>query len=144
MAALEDVDAVPPVIAYLSGHPDLTAALGGPGRVDGEHEPPYPRLRVADAPGGRENLDSYVVAQRITIEALGPVDGPSIGKAALRRILYTALRVLAGLPAAPEGTSPDTVVTAISSSVAGGYVPLADGQPRYVATVTATAHPGQG
>ncbi|MFG1976999.1 hypothetical protein ACGFJC_47370 [Nonomuraea fuscirosea] len=143
MARLEDADAVPPLIAWLSAHPDMTAALGGPGRVDGEHEPPYPRLRVADAPGGTDNLDTEIVGQRIQIEALGTVDGPTIGKAALRRILYTALRVARQLPTAPEGSTDTTVVTAISSSTGGGYVELADGRPRYVATITATAHPAR-
>jgi hypothetical protein len=141
VAHLEDVDAVPPVIAYLSGHPDVTAMLGGPDRVDGENEPPYPRLRVADVPGGREDLHAEIIAQRIQVEALGTVDGPTVGKAELRRILYTALRLLKQLPAAPEGTSDSTVISDVSSAVGGGYVPLADGRPRYVATITATAHP---
>lgn len=144
MARLEDADAVPPVIAYLSAHPDVTAALGGSGRVGGEHEPPYPRIRVADAPGGREDLDTGIVGQRITIEALGPLDGPTIGKAALRRIVYTALRAIAELPTAPEGTTEMVVVSGVSSSVAAGYVPLADGRPRYVATLTAIVRPGPG
>ncbi|MET7335927.1 hypothetical protein [Nonomuraea sp. NPDC005650] len=143
MARLEDADAVPPIIAYLSGHPEMTAELGGPGRVDGEHEPPYPRLRVADAPGGTDDLDAEIVGQRITLEALGTIDGPTIGKAKLRRILYTALRIVRQLPTAPEGTTDKVVVTAVSSAVAGGYVPLADGRPRYVATITATAHPAR-
>lgn len=143
MARLEDADAVGPLIAYLSAHPDMVAALGGPGRVDGENEPPYPRIRISDAPGGTDDLDTEIVGQRIQLEALGSLDGPTIGKAALRRILYTALRLARQLPAAPEGATDKVVVTAVSSSVGGGYVPLADGRPRYVATITATAHPAR-
>ncbi|MFI9845100.1 hypothetical protein ACIHFD_49335 [Nonomuraea sp. NPDC051941] len=143
MAALADADAVPPVIAYLAAHPAVTAALGGPGRVGGDNAPPYPRLRIADMPGGSENLRTKVVGQRIQIEALGMLDGPTIGKEALRRILYTVLDALAQLPEAPAGTG-RAVVSDVGSAVAGGYVPLADGRPRYVATLTVTVRPGPG
>ncbi|MFD9947705.1 hypothetical protein ACFWYW_46435 [Nonomuraea sp. NPDC059023] len=142
MTGLPDADPLPPVIAHLTGHPAVTAALGGPGRVGDGNDPPYPRLRVTDPPGGRENLRTRVVGQRIQIEALGTLDGPALGKKALRDILYTALQALLELPEAPAGTG-QTVITEVESAAGGGYVPLADGRPRYVAVVTVTAHPGQ-
>ncbi|WP_433542089.1 hypothetical protein ACQP10_38025 (plasmid) [Streptosporangium sandarakinum] len=135
---LADADPLGRIIPYLGGHPAVTAELGGPERVGPDNKPPYPRLLVSDAPGGSENLQAGLLGVPVRLEALGPLDG-TLGKARLRRILYVALGVLAELPALPVGPD-DVVITDVGSSVAGGYVPLADGRPRYVATVMVAAH----
>lgn len=136
---LADVDPFPTVITHLGNHVVVTENLGGPGRVGDANKPPYPRIRVSDPPGGRENLQSWVIGVPVRLEALGTLDGPTVGKAQLRRILYVALGALTELPDVPVEDG-QVIITDVGSSIAGGYVPLADGRPRYVATVMVTAH----
>ncbi|MER5322354.1 hypothetical protein [Streptosporangium roseum] len=141
MSRLADADPLPRIYAHLGGHPAVIAELGAAGRVGSANEPPYPRLLINDVPGGSENLTTWVVGMPVRLEALGTLDGPTIGKEKLRLILYVALGVLAEMPAIPVEAG-EVVINHVGSSIAGGYVPLADGRPRYVATVTVTAHPG--
>lgn len=129
-------DPVPRVLAWLEEHPQMVAALGGAGRVGARNEPPYPRLRVLDVPGGDDRDLRWLSATQMQIEAWGDMDG-SPGKAELRRILYLALGVLTELPE-QDG---DPVITAVTSAQAGGWSPDPSGQPRYVAAVRVWAHP---
>ncbi|MEW9530760.1 hypothetical protein [Microbispora sp. NPDC049125] len=128
------------VLAWLSSHPAVTAALGGPGRVGLYNEPPYPRLRVVDTNAGTDRDLRWLIAPEIQIEAYGDLDGTP-GKAALNFILYTALGALKELPeqAAAPG---EPVITHVMSSRGGGPVPEPTGQQRYVAAVLVYAHPG--
>lgn len=132
-------DPLPRVIAWLGSHPAVTDVLGGAGRVSARNEPPFPRLRITDPPGGDDRGMLWLMAKAVQIEALGDLDGtPS--KAVLNRALYTALGALVELPDQP--TPPEgPVITAVRSSVAGGWSPLPTGQGRYVATVQVYSHP---
>lgn len=128
---------MPTVISWLSGHAEVTAILG-PGRVGAYSEPPFPRLRVTDVPGGTDDLTLRLVGVRVQLEALGSVDGGP-GKEELRRILYTALGALGELPeAAPPG---GPVIVGVRPSQAGGYLPEPGGRPRYVAVATVWSVP---
>lgn len=132
-------DPLPRVLAWLSGHAAVTAALGGTGRVGARNVPPYPRLIITDPPGGDDRQLLWLMSKAVQVEAVGDLDGTP-GKAALNAILYTALGVLVDLPDQPT-PSGGPVITAVRSSVAGGWSPLPSGQPRYIAQIQVFAHP---
>lgn len=132
-------DPLPRVLTWLGSHAAVLAALGGSGRVGARNEPPYPRLVVTDPPGGDDRQLLWLMVTAVQVEAVGDLDGTP-GKAALNGLLYTALGALVELP--DQATPPDgPVITAVRSSVAGGWSPLPTGQPRYVATVLVYSHP---
>jgi hypothetical protein len=136
---LARADPLPVVLAWLDGHPALVEALGGTGRVGPVNEPPYPRLRVTDPPGGDDRDLRWLISTEVLLEAYGDLDG-SPGKAALRRILYLAVGVLAELPGQPYQPG-QPVITDVRSSRAGGWVPEPTGQPRYLGSVRVFSHP---
>lgn len=138
---LARADPLPVVLSWLGGHPVLTDALGGSGRVDGRNEPPYPRVRLLDPTGGSDLGLRWLVAPRIQVEALGDLDG-SPGKAELRRICYLTLGALTELPERTAAAG-DPVVTAVESAAGGGWSPLPNGQPRYLTAVRVYLHPPQ-
>ena len=135
---LAAADPLPRVARWLSDHPAVVEALGGPGRVGADNAPPYPRLRLLDTPGGDDRDLRWLTVVSLQVEALGDLDGAP-GKEALRRALYTALGALAELPnvPCPPGLP---VITAVRSARAGGWVPEPSGQPRYVAEVRVYVH----
>lgn len=136
---LAQADPVAVAIPWLRQHPDVLALLGGdPSRVGGENLPPYPRLRLTDPPGSDRGL-RWLLAPSLQIEALGDLDR-TVPKKALRDLAYTALEALVELAeaATPLG---HPVVTAVESSGGTGWVPMADGQPRYLSTVRLYLHP---
>jgi hypothetical protein len=111
--------------------------------VGDQAEPPWPCVRVTTTPAGDDRGLRWVTAQELLIEAWDH-DEPAnqVGPAELRDLLYTALHVVHALPdAAPTAGAP--VVTAVQSSVAGAPLPdPATGQPRWLAAVIVTIHPG--
>lgn len=117
----------------------MTSALGGPGRVGADNEPPYPRLRVLDTTGGADRDLRWLAAQEIQVDAYGDLSGFP-GKGELRRILYVALGALMELPEQPPASG-FPVVTAVTSTRAGGWLPEPTGQPRYVALIRVFSHP---
>jgi hypothetical protein len=137
---LADVDATAMAIAYLGNHPDVVAALGGStsGRVAGTNRPPYPRIVITDPPGDDGDL-IWRLSPALQVEVLGDIDGGT-GKAALRKILYTVLGVLRQWPTIAFGPG-QPVVTMVTPAAGGGWIPLGNGQSRYVATVRLTVHP---
>lgn len=135
---LAAADALPRVVAWLSTHSEVTASLGGSGRVSAVNEPPYPRLRVLDTGGDDRGL-RWLLAQDVQIEAYGDLDGMP-GKSELRRILYVALGAVMELPDQPQTVGYPTV-TSVRTVQAGGWVPEPSGQPRYLATVRLYVHP---
>lgn len=139
MPDLVDADPAAVVIAYLSSHPAVTEALGGPGRISLKNQPPYPHLGVADTPGGSDRDLRWLISPEISLTLWGDLDG-SPGKAALRRALYTVLQALAELPEQATGPG-QPVVTAVESSGAGGWSPEPTGQPRYLSRVRVYMHP---
>lgn len=132
-------DPLPRVMSWLGAHSAVTAALGGAERVGMFNEPPFPRLRVLDVPGGSDGQLRWLVATNVQLEVYGDLSGAP-GKAALRRALYVALGALRELPdqAAPAG---GPVITEVRSSTSGAWSPEPSGQPRYVASVLVYSHP---
>ena len=135
---LVDADPIGAALPYLNAHADVTAALGGAGRVGGTNRPPYPRVLLTDLPGGDDRTLRHLISSLVQVEVLGDLDG-SPGKAALRRMLYVVLGALEEWPRVPVGPQ-DVVVTSVASASGGGWLPLAD-QPRYVGTVRVHLHP---
>lgn len=141
MPDVVDADPAAVVIAYLNAHPDVEAALGGPGRISAKNEPPYPHLGVTDTPGGSDLDMEWLIAPELTFQLWGDLDG-SPGKAALRRVFIVVLQAVRDLPKQP--TEPgQPVVTAIGNSGAGGWVPEPTGQPRYTGRRQIYMHPPQ-
>jgi hypothetical protein len=132
-------DPIPRVVSWLTAHTEVTSALGGSGRVGALNAPPYPCIRVLDTAGGDDRDLRWLMAPEVQIEVYGDLDG-SPGKEALRRILYTALGALTELPYQPY--DPEyPVVTDVTVSRSGGWVPEPSGQPRYLAAVKIWLHP---
>lgn len=135
---LARADPLPRVISWLGAHPALAAELGGAGRVGMFNEPPYPRLRVLDVPGGSDRHLTWLICKALQVEAYGDLSGAP-GKAALHRALYVALGALMELPeqVVPAG---QPVITAVRTQSAGAWSPEPSGQPRYVASLLVYAH----
>jgi hypothetical protein len=126
---------------WLLAHPAVERALGGPNRVGPYNEPPYPRVRLTQTPGGSLRGARWIIQPQVQIEVLGDRDG-TLSPAALTTILLTVMGALAALPE-QEAEPGRTVVTAIEPDGGFGPAPLATGQPRAVATATMTVHPPQ-
>lgn len=144
MADLADTDVVALARRYLAAHPGVTEALGGEGRVASLNEPPYPRIRLSDPPGDDRGM-THLIAPLLQVEVLGD-PGVTGQKPLLRRALYRALQALSGLPEAQAlgewgRIEDEPVVTAVTSTGGGGYVPEPPNQPRYLATVRLHVHP---
>ncbi|TMR22082.1 hypothetical protein ETD86_13010 [Nonomuraea turkmeniaca] len=139
MSHIADADPIPAAIAHLSADPELTAKLGGPGRVGAAHRPPYPRLRVRPAVGGTEDLRTHRVGVPLRLEALDSLERP-VGEERLKRIIHLALAVLAALPEIPLEPG-EPIITEVTSS-GGGPVPEADGRLRWIGNALIAAHPG--
>ncbi|MEV8634272.1 hypothetical protein AB0395_21715 [Streptosporangium sp. NPDC051023] len=134
---LARTDPIPRVIAHLSSHPEVTAALGGPDRVGLDNVAPFPRLVITDPPGDDRNLIKLVIST-VQIEAYGDLDG-TIGKGALKALCYLALAALKELPELP--TPPGgPVITEVLGGVGVGWSPEPSGQPRYVAQCRIWSH----
>ncbi|GAA4209402.1 hypothetical protein GCM10022252_75880 [Streptosporangium oxazolinicum] len=143
MGIAEDLartDPLPRILDWVGSHPAVLGVFGGAqDRVGAYSKRPYPRLRITDVPGGTDDMLTRLMAVRVQVEALGEVDGGP-GKEELRRIFYTAVGALGELPAA-EPTVEGPVIVRIRPAQAGGYLPEADGRPRYLGQVTVWCHP---
>lgn len=137
---LARADPLPRIISWLSAHPALSAELGGAGRVGAFNEPPYPRLRVLDVPGGSDRQLTWLIVKNIQIEAYGDLSGAT-SKADLHRALYVALGALMELTEQPVPAG-QPVITTVRSQTGGVWSPEPSGQPRYLASVMIYAHPG--
>jgi hypothetical protein len=141
-ADLAAADALAVARAWLDAHEGVRRALDpvnvAGGRVGPYNEPPYPRLRLSEAPGDDRDL-RWLLAPVLTIEALGDLDG-TITPTVLRQIMYAALGALTELPEAevPPG---QPVVTSVRSLSGAVNSPLPTGQERYVTTVQFSIHP---
>lgn len=116
-----------------------TFAVDMADRIGDRNTAPYPRLIVADPPGGSNRGLRWLMAPAVQMEAIGDLNGRP-GLAALRRILFVALQEVAAIPDTPVGPG-EPVVTAVTADGSGGKVPLPNGQPRYLSTVILSIHP---
>lgn len=137
-------DPVPVVRGWLATHPLVLEALGvtdAAPHITDTNEPPYPHIRLTDPPGVDGAL-RHLLAPRLSIEVHGDLDGTH-PKSMLRAVLYAVLEALTELPDRTFGPG-EPVVTAVTSSGGGGWVPEPNRQPRYIATVTVHIHPPTG
>ncbi|MEW1677833.1 hypothetical protein AB0O47_32045 [Streptomyces noursei] len=136
---LADVDPTAVVLSWLAAHPAVAKALGGPGRVSGIAEAPWPHLRVAPGPGGDMRSLEWAVEPEVTLEVYGdPAGWP--GPAALRRIALVSALAVKELTEAPA-VAGQPVVSSVRPSGALIEAPLADGQPRHVFGLLVAVHP---
>jgi hypothetical protein len=135
---LAETNPVEIALAWLAQHPRVTAALGGPGRVSGELEGPWPHLRVSTAADGLGNLLDAVSGE-VSLEVLGDPAGASPSQ--LRAIGMTCLLALRELTER-EHVPGQAVVSVATPRGRMGPAPLTNRQARWRATVAITAAPG--
>lgn len=138
-------DVVIPVMAA------LTAAKGGGGAlslakvgfnvsITAENEPPYPALIISDPPGGNAGGGLWLASHVVQVEAVGDPQR-TIERAAVKRIAYAALAVVASLPdAAHAEGSQSPVITSVTAATPG-WSPMPTGQNRYLFRATVHSHP---
>jgi hypothetical protein len=136
---LADADPVSVLLAWLQEHPRVTEALGGPGRVSGIHEAPWPHLRLTHGPGGDLRTLTWGTQPEVTLEAYGDPGGWP-GQSELRRIILQCAGAAAELPEAPVSPG-QPVVSGVQPSGTFLWSPLADGQPRWLLGLLVTLHP---
>jgi hypothetical protein len=137
---LVDADPVAAVVGFLAAHADVVAEFGAGVRVGARNEPPYPRIRIQDPPGGDDRELRRLVATVVQVETLGDLDGTTT-KAALRRLHYVALTSLAELAERVPAVGEITVTAVLPNGGAGWSPDPVSGQPRYVSTVRVWFHP---
>ncbi|AXI91311.1 hypothetical protein SAM9427_36680 (plasmid) [Streptomyces sp. ETH9427] len=139
--ALADADPVAEVLRWLSEHPKVAEVLGGPGRVSGAVEAPWPHLRVAAGPSGDLRDLTWLTQPDVSLELCGDPSGWP-GPAALRRALLVCALAARELPEQP--TAPGRpVVSDVKPSGMLIESPLATGQPRWILGLLVTIHPAQ-
>ncbi|MGW7090104.1 hypothetical protein ACWGH2_42345 [Streptomyces sp. NPDC054871] len=137
--AVADADPVAAVLTWLAEHPKVQEVLGGPGRVSGTREAPWPHLRVALGPGGNLRDLVWLTQPEIFLELYGDPGGWP-GPAAMSRILKVCALAAKELPEQPPpGRQP--VVSHVQPSGVLLESPLENGQPRWVMGLLVSLHP---
>lgn len=136
---LADADPVSVILAWLQQSPAAADALGGPGRVSGIPEAPWPHLLVGHGPGGDLRDLNWVISPEVTLEVYGDPGGWP-GKAELRRILLRCAAAAQARVEAPHVPG-EPVISGIRPSGVLVWAPLVDGQPRWLMTLSVTLHP---
>ena len=136
---LADADPVSVLLAWLKQSTTAADALGGPDRVSGIEEAPWPHLKVSHGPGGDLRDLNWSIAPAVTLEALGDPGGWP-GQAELRRILLRCAKAAQELAEAPHVPG-RPVVRGIKPSGLLIWSPLVDGQPRWLMNLSVTLHP---
>ena len=141
MGDLSDADPVGEVIWRLRNSAEAEEILGGPDRVAGLMEEPWPPLRVSPGSTGEMSLMRGRMVHEVTLELYGPMDG-SIGSAALWRIMARLLILAGDFPDQPH---PPGRAVFSRANVQGGITrqPLTNGQLRYITTLNVTLLPPQ-
>lgn len=136
---LADADPVSAILAWLQEHPEAAEALGGPGRVSGIAEAPWPHLLISHGPGGDLRDLRWAIAPEVTLEVYGDPGGWP-GQAELRRILMRCAKAAQDLVEAPHAPG-RPVISGIKPSGLLVWSPLVDGQPRWLMNLSVTLHP---
>ncbi|WP_370419012.1 hypothetical protein AB8O64_11195 [Streptomyces sp. QH1-20] len=139
--AVADADPVATVLSWLAEHPKVAMALGGPNRVSGILEAPWPHLRVTAGAGGDLRNLSWAIEPEVALEIYGDPGGWP-GPAALRRALLMCAVATAELTDAPE----DPMRPVVSRVRPSGMLidsPLATGQPRHILGLLVTLRPSE-
>ncbi|MFD7334932.1 hypothetical protein ACFV98_02865 [Streptomyces violascens] len=117
----------------------MADALGGPGRVSGIAEAPWPHLRVTHGPGGDLRDLTWATTPEVTLEVYGDPGGWP-GQAELRRILLVCAAASMEIIEAPSVPG-KPVISGIRPSGTLVWSPLIDGQPRWLLGLLVTVHP---
>ncbi|MFF9901227.1 hypothetical protein [Streptomyces longispororuber] len=136
---LADADPVSVLLSWLQQHPKATAALGGPGRVSGIAEAPWPHLRITHGPGGDLRDLTWATAPEVTLEVYGDPSGWP-GQAELRRITMACAAAAKDIVEAPHAPG-RPVISGIRPSGTLVWSPLVDGTPRWILGLLVTLHP---
>lgn len=136
---LADADPVSVLLAWLQQSAAAADALGGPGRVSGMAEAPWPHLAIGHGPGGDLRDLQWATAPEVTLEAYGDPGGWP-GKAELRRILIRCANAAQEIVEAPH-TPGLLVINGVKPSGLLVWSPLVDGQPRWLMNLSVTLHP---
>lgn len=139
--AIADADPVAVLQKWLTEHPKVQEVLGGPDRVSGAIEAPWPHLRVAAGPSGDMRDMTWAVEPDISLELIGDPSGWP-GPAQLRRMLLVcalAAKEVVDRPAIPG----EPVISSVRPSGMVIDSPLVTGQPRWVFGLLVTIHPPQ-
>ncbi|WP_328333329.1 hypothetical protein [Streptomyces sp. NBC_00455] len=136
---LADADPVTALLTWLQKHPRVAEALGGPGRVSGIAEAPWPHLRISHGPGGDLRSLTWATEPEVMLEMYGDPGGWP-GQAELRRIILLCATAATELPDAPH-TSGQPVISGVRPSGTLLWSPLVDGQPRWLLGLLVTLHP---
>lgn len=136
---LADADPVSVLLAWLKQSPEAADALGGPGRVSGLVEAPWPHLVIGHGPGGDLGDLRWVTTPEVTLEAYGDPGGWP-GKAELRRILVRCAQAAQSIVEAPH-TPGRPVINGVKPSGLLLWSPLVDGHPRWLLNLSVTLHP---
>ncbi|MGW1275490.1 hypothetical protein ACWD4V_00840 [Streptomyces tsukubensis] len=136
---LADADPVSVLLPWLREHPRVSEVLGGPGRVSGISEAPWPHLRVTHGPGGDLRTLTWATEPEVTLEVHGDPGGWP-GQAELRRIILTCATAATELPGV-QALPGHPVISGIRPSGTLLWAPLADGQPRWILGLLVALHP---
>ncbi|MDH6628659.1 hypothetical protein M2271_006492 [Streptomyces sp. LBL] len=136
---LADADPVSVLLAWLQQSAEVADALGGPGRVSGISEAPWPHLVIGHGPGGDLRDLNWATAPEVTLEVHGDPGGWP-GQAELRRTLVRCAQVVQGIVEAPQAPGLP-VVNGVKPSGLLVWSPLVNGQPRWLMHLSVTLHP---
>ncbi|MFJ2745312.1 hypothetical protein ACIO3O_37275 [Streptomyces sp. NPDC087440] len=136
---LADTDPVSELLTWLKENAEAADALGGPDRVSGLAEAPWPHLVVGHGPGGDLRDLSWATSPEVTLEIYGDPGGWP-GKAELRRVLLRCATIAKRRVDAPHVPG-RAVINGISPSGLLIWSPLVDGQPRWLLNLSVTLHP---
>ncbi|MFN1193378.1 hypothetical protein ACK03K_34505 [[Kitasatospora] papulosa] len=136
---IADADPVSAILAWLQEHPGVADTLGGPGRVSGIAEAPWPHLLVGHGPGGDLRDLKWATAPEVTLEVYGDPGGWP-GRAELRRIILRCAQAAQELVEAPHVPG-SPVISSITPSGVLLWSPLIDKQPRWLMNLSVVLHP---
>jgi hypothetical protein len=136
---LADADPVSVLLAWLQQSDEVADALGGPNRVSGIAEAPWPHLVIDHGAGGDLRDLNWAIAPEVTLEVHGDPGGWP-GKAELRKILMRCATAAKGVVEAPH-TPGQPVINGVKPSGLLVWSPLVNGQPRWLMNLSVTLHP---
>lgn len=134
-----DADAVAEVLGWLQAHAGLATALGGPGRVSGVLEGPWPRVQVNPSPGGDLRDGRWDTEQEVQLDIVDDPAGTH-GSAALWRLAMRAVAAAVEMQDR-EHVDGQPVVSQVAPSGTAIWSPFETGQGRWQVTVTVVLHP---
>ncbi|MEV7512081.1 hypothetical protein AB0O57_29405 [Streptomyces sp. NPDC091201] len=138
-STLADADPVSELLAWLQQSPAAADALGGPGRVSGIPEAPWPHLVVTHGAGGDFRDLTWATSPEVMLELHGDPGGWP-GRAELRRILLLCATIAKQAVEAPHVPG-RPVISGVQPSGTLVWAPLVDGQPRWMFGLSVTIHP---